>query len=253
MSFPVGTALTALFNFTKNGVLTDPVPAPTIVNATYPDTSLLAPIPALTHVRTGQYSATVFTAGQVTATGPYQALAYTSDTTIDNFASQADWEVETAAVATDPLTAAVPGAYASGTAGWALGLINSIYNTVLAILVKVSSQATAFISPVATNQDTEIYTSRDFQTADGLELSYTTNITIYNTDTFSWNAGPIGAPWLQLAGVYVDANHLTVSITRANAALLQTGHTGFEVTVTRAGRVIQAIAARLTVGTVIVA
>lgn len=94
MSYPVGAGLTALFNFTKNGVLTNPSPLPTIVNATYPNTSLLSPFPALTPIRTGQFFAIVFTAGQVTATGPYQAFAYTTDATMDNYTSQADWEVQ---------------------------------------------------------------------------------------------------------------------------------------------------------------
>lgn len=91
-SYPLGSALVAEFDFLKGGVLTDPSPAPTISLAYKGDGSTIAP-PALTHVATGRYRATVFGASDTTVAGDYGALAVTTDATLDFQASLATWNV----------------------------------------------------------------------------------------------------------------------------------------------------------------
>jgi hypothetical protein len=95
VSLPLGTALVATWTFTASGVLHDPSPAPTVIEAAYPDGTVLAGLPlALTKVRTGVYQAQIFSAGQVTQVGTYSALAYSSDTALDSpyGDGQAVWE-----------------------------------------------------------------------------------------------------------------------------------------------------------------
>lgn len=95
MALPPSSALPAVFYFWKNGVLTSPSSAPTIVAAYYPDFSLLTGLPlSLTATATGVYTKSdVFTALQATQSGDYSAIAYTSDTTMDNQVSIAQWQV----------------------------------------------------------------------------------------------------------------------------------------------------------------
>jgi hypothetical protein len=85
VSLPLGTALVATWTFTASGVLHDPSPVPTVIEASYPDGTVLAGLPlALTKIRTGVYQAQIFSTGQVTQVGTYSALAYSSDTALDS-------------------------------------------------------------------------------------------------------------------------------------------------------------------------
>lgn len=93
MSYPLGSALVAEYNWLKNGVLFDPTPLPTIALAYRGDGSTIVP-PALTHTATGRFRATVFSAlDTATIEGEYAALASTTDATVDFQASLATWQV----------------------------------------------------------------------------------------------------------------------------------------------------------------
>ncbi len=126
---------------------------------------------------------------------------------------------------------------------------------IAAILTKLNTISGAnitFISPVVANADTTIYKSRDFNSADGMQLTYATAITIFNTDTFPWNGGPYGSPWLILTGTYVDANHCSFNITRAQGAALNVSDSTLEVVITRSGREIEAVVGNLHIKNVVV-
>ena len=93
MSLATGTTLSAIFEFTKAGALYNPTPAPTLIDARYPDATSPSLV-GLTNSSTGIYTADVFTSGQSTQVGTYTALAYTSDTSVDSqFASYVWLEV----------------------------------------------------------------------------------------------------------------------------------------------------------------
>lgn len=91
MTQPLSTDLLFRFYFTKLGVPYTPSPAPTLVFE-LPDGTQSTP--ALTTVRTGEFSYTHLAAG-VTLAGSYIGIATTTDATADYFASQATWEVGT--------------------------------------------------------------------------------------------------------------------------------------------------------------
>lgn len=97
MSAPLGSVLGGVFKFFKNEVLADPTPAPTIVTCTKPDGTVVTP-PALVHLGTGlYYAAQIFSATDTaTLTGFYNAVATTTDGTIDNPKWDVTWEVEAA-------------------------------------------------------------------------------------------------------------------------------------------------------------
>lgn len=74
--------------YTVNGALTDPTPAPQVTTASYPNGTLLGGLPlAMTHVRTGVYIATVF-AAPLTLEGTYTATATTTSTSMDQYNGQ---------------------------------------------------------------------------------------------------------------------------------------------------------------------
>lgn len=92
-SYPLGSALVAEFDFTKNGALADPSPLPTIILAYKGDGSTVTPA-ALTHLAPGRFRATVFTASDTASVvGEYAAIAATSDATMDSRIAVATWAV----------------------------------------------------------------------------------------------------------------------------------------------------------------
>jgi hypothetical protein len=116
-----GDPAVAGFVFYKNGVPTTPAVVPAIVSAYFNDT-LLSPLPSIGAPDSpGAYSPEVFSASQTLTVGYYCSMAHTTDATMDTQFSLEEWTVQTPALTDDPLESAVPGSYASGTAGWALG------------------------------------------------------------------------------------------------------------------------------------
>jgi hypothetical protein len=250
VSLPLGTALVATWTFTASGVLHDPSPVPTVIEASYPDGTVLAGLPlALTKIRTGVYQAQIFSAGQVTQVGTYSALAYSSDTTLDSpyGDGQASWQ-DVGVNSVSALTSTALGqffAYLTSSVTTAGSWAKYISDTLATILSRTASSGGPFVSPVADDGITTIiYVSRDYNSADSWALIYPTSQTVLNTDTFSWSVGPFGSPYLTQAGTYYDANHIQVELTAA-----QTGGFGkyigqsldLEIRTTRATRKIEQV------------
>lgn len=221
MSFPIGTALTALFSFFKNSVLTDPSAPPTIVNATYPDFTLLTPIPALTHVRTGQYSAVVFTTLQSITAGNYQAIAYTTDTTLDNQVSLESWEVEATASGTVNV---------SSFSGAAATQVDDIQTH-----VDLIGTGTLF-SPVPVNTDgaTTITRGSSYYVVDGLALTYVLSgypaFTV-GTGNAHWRALDTHGHIVDVPGNTTTSTTLVFELPPATTEILQTGSYSLKATI----------------------
>ncbi len=221
MSFPIGTALTALFSFFKSSVLTDPSAPPTIVNATYPDFSLLTPIPALTHVRTGQYSATVFTAGQVLTAGNYQALAYTTDATLDNQVSLESWEVESAA------SGSVDVKSFSGAAATQV--------TDIQTHVDLIGTGTIFSPvPVGTDGATTIVRGSSYYVVDGTALTYVfSGYPAFDVGTANaqWRALDTKGHIVEIVGDTTAIDKLVFELSPAQSDILKTGSCSKQATI----------------------
>jgi hypothetical protein len=160
----LGGNLTGVFYFWRNGFLADPASGPTLDEVRLPDFSVLPSPPALVHQATGVYSLTIPGAAN-TQTGTVIATVHSDDLTLDAPVSQYQWQVVSSAES-DPLLREVPGGYADGTAGWALGLLASIS-------AKVQSLAGPLInllSPVRSNLVVQIKYGDDYYYADGRAL-----------------------------------------------------------------------------------
>lgn len=91
MSLSNGVALIALFEFYSAGVLTDPAILPTTVSGSLYPNGTAGPTPALTHVGTGLFSATIFSTAQNVQTGTYKAWLYVDDDDLDSGYSRVQW------------------------------------------------------------------------------------------------------------------------------------------------------------------
>ncbi len=122
--------------------------------------------------------------------------------------------INNAGSAADPLNNTVPGSYASGTAGAALGLI--------------TTASVSVASPVATNGDTTIVAGDDYASTDGRALTYTDPGSNYpDNASVVWNAyGPTSpTPVLSVTGSMSPSagagKTVTVPLTSTQTTLLQ--------------------------------
>lgn len=190
MSYPVGSDLPGIFYFWKDGVLTDPSVAPTIVDARYPNFSQVASLPlALTHTATGTYTRTnVFTAAQAVVNGDYVAIVYANDATLDNRVSLCSWEVRTVATSTDVATF-------SGAAAIEIDAIKA--------KTDLLGTGTVFSSvPVGTAGDTTLVRGSSYYNADGLALTYTLS---------GYPALTVSSPCYWAAYTYTDGTPIIIT------------------------------------------
>ena len=109
----------------------------------------------------------------------------------------------------DPLTNPVPGSYATGSAGAALGRIGSNVVTV--------------VSPVATDGDISLYYGDDYYTVDAQSLSFTgTNWPVITGGTVSLRVqGSTGV--VAIAGTVTSGSACIVEVTQANTYSIGVG------------------------------
>jgi len=133
--------------------------------------TLIVTAAAAVEVGGGLYRYTL-TSGSVTVVGEYAAIFKTADATVDQQWIPSLWVVgragvefldaSVAAIDPDPLDNAVPGAYAGGTAGYALG--------------RIGTEDVTIVSPLAADGTTlELVRGDDYQEDQGRELTFTSD------------------------------------------------------------------------------
>lgn len=207
MSHPNGVTLNAIFEFYLDGVLTDPSPLPTLVTGSmYPD-GTAGPTPALTRVRAGVFTATVFTALQNVLKGTYKAWVFVSDLTLDSRYSPVQWP-EVGNIESDPLAVLVPGSYGMGTAAYYLSLIGS------------QGMSIRTTGPMVTGKSWLIYQGFDYFAAESQQLYW---------DLVGWptlvgaTARFLGAGSSLPLAVNSGTNRLTLELTKVQTAALKKG------------------------------
>lgn len=201
MSYPLGSALVAEFDFLKSGVLADPSPLPTIILAYRGDGSTIVP-PALTHTATGRFRATVFSASDTASiSGEYAAIAATTDATMDFQASVATWSVG-----------------------------DDVITDLEAILAKVNliGDGTLFSPvPVGAGGVTTLTRGSSYQAANGLSLIYTLSgyPALIVDDPAYWRAEKLNnGGILVITGTCIATDQMEFELANTDTAVLKEGH-----------------------------
>lgn len=174
MSVPPGSILDGAFIFLAGGVPTNPMPTPTVTLCSKPNGTTVAP-PALTNPSVGIfYAAQLFGAADTTASGFYQAIASTTDATVDNPMWVVEWEVEPADASAPTVPQIVAGVWNGLNADYAVPGSQS------ALLASIRSGIGAgtwtVISPTTTNEDGTVTITLtkgdDYFESDGFQIVF---------------------------------------------------------------------------------
>lgn len=218
MGLSNGVDLVAYFDFWKAGALADPSPLPTLVTGSLYPSGATGPTPALTHVGTGVFSATVFTAAENILAGTYSAWVYVDDASLDSKYSPKQWvEVGISVEAGDPLDNEVPNSYAAGTAGYALGLLTA------------PGLSLTVVGPMVTGRPIRIYRGFDYRTAEAQQIYW---------DLVGWptlvgaTAKFLGCGSSLDLAINTTTNRLTLELTKAQSTALALGFDTYGIYVT---------------------
>lgn len=238
MSLPTAIILSMEAQYTKNGALYDPSPAPTVTDASYPDGTVLAtglPI-TMTHVRTGVYTANVFTALQSTLVGTYQATANTSDATVDQVSGNFPWAWIDVGInnVTAGSIATVTGNVGGNVTGSVGSVLGNVAGSVASVVGNVGGSVGSVVATVAANL-TQILTTPLTESVAGYlaaafkkffnvvtPTSTMNEITLVDTTTNLTNAAPDSSTVTEIGA---DVDELITTIGVAGVGLTNLGDT----------------------------